>query len=88
MDFQCGFKGFRRNVAQELFSLQQINGFSFDVEVLFIARKRGFIIKEIPIQCINSENSTLNPLLDSVNMFVELLRIRWNNFRGRYNEQR
>jgi len=86
VDSQCGFKGFRRNIAQEIFSLQQIDGFSFDVEILFIARKKRFVIKEIPVQWINSEESTLNPFLDSASMFVELLRIRWNNFRNRYDE--
>lgn len=84
-DSQCGFKGFNRQAVQEIFPLQKLNGFSFDVEVLFIAKKLKFVIKEVPVRWINSYESKLNPLLDSIKMFLELLSIRWNDFRGRYD---
>ena len=75
-DTQCGFKGFRAEVAREVFSRTKIDGFSFDVEALFIARKLGFSIKEFPVEWHNDARSTLNPITDSFNMFRELLKIR------------
>lgn len=75
-DTQCGFKGFRARAAEELFSRTKIDGFGFDVEVLYIARRLGFSIKEIPVEWYNDPRSTLNPVADSLKMLVELLRVR------------
>jgi dolichyl-phosphate beta-glucosyltransferase len=75
-DTQCGFKGFRASAAEQVFSRARIDGFSFDVEALFIARRLGLSIKEIPVEWHNDERSTLNPISDSIKMFRELLRIR------------
>ena len=61
-DTQCGFKCFRGPVAAELFSRQVLDGFSFDVENLFIARKLGYSIKEVPVRWINRIESKVNPV--------------------------
>ena len=83
-DTQCGFKCFRREVAQALFPLQTINGWAFDVELLFIAQKRGYKIVEVPITWHYRAHSKIKPLKDSINMLVETLRIRRNGWRGIY----
>lgn len=80
-DTQCGFKCFKREVAHHLFSLARIEGFSFDVEVLFLAKKFGYNIKEVPVVWINSAASKVHPLLDSARMFLELLKIRFTTCR-------
>lgn len=84
-DTQCGFKCFRREVAQALFPLQTIDGWAFDVELLFIAQRRGYRIIEIPITWIYKEHSKIKPLSDSINMVLETLKIRRNGWRGVYD---
>ncbi|RMG95604.1 MAG: glycosyltransferase family 2 protein [Chloroflexi bacterium] len=84
-DTQCGFKCFRREVARDLFSTQIIDGFAFDVEVLFIALRRGYRIVEVPINWYHRTNSRVNPIRDTFNMIREVLRIRWNGWNGRYD---
>ena len=83
-DTQCGFKAFRRQAAETVFTRQRISGFGFDVEVLYLARKFGYRVLEVPVHWAHSEGSTVHMLRDSVRMFLDLLRIRWNNWRGRY----
>lgn len=75
-DTQCGFKGFSGDAAQILFSKLQVKGFSFDVEILYLARRYGYRIKEIAIEWYNDERTTVGALTDSAKMFWELLRIR------------
>jgi dolichyl-phosphate beta-glucosyltransferase len=75
-DTQCGFKGFSAKSAQEIFSKTKIDGFAFDVEVLFLANKLNYKIKEIAVEWFNDERSTVNPITDSAKMFLEILRIR------------
>ena len=75
-DTQCGFKAFRADAAEEIFSRARIDGFSFDVEALYIARRLGYSIAEYPVRWINDERSTVNPVTDSIRMFGELVRIR------------
>ena len=84
-DTQCGFKIFNRR-ANEIFHLQKINRWGFDAELLFLARKKNFKIKEIPIRLINDETSSLKPL-DYVKSFFYILKIRWVYFAGRYKIQ-
>jgi dolichyl-phosphate beta-glucosyltransferase len=79
-DTQCGFKCFRRETAKQVFKRQTINGFCFDVEVLFIASKLGYRIKEIPIVWYNSTDTKVNILIDPLKMFLDLFRIRFNFF--------
>lgn len=94
-DTQCGFKCFRREVAQDLFQRVQLYGAEtglarggmvtgFDVEVLFLALKRGYKVKEVPVQWHYGTNTKVNPLLDSVRMFMDVLRVRLNDWQGRY----
>jgi dolichyl-phosphate beta-glucosyltransferase len=84
-DTQCGFKSFQRAAALDLFSHQTIDGWAFDVELLFIAQRRGYKIVEVPIDWYYRANSRISPLRDAVKMVFEVLRIRLNGWRGRYN---
>ncbi len=84
-DTQCGFKAFRREVAQEVFPLQTITGWGFDVEVLFIALRRGYTLVEVPITWYYRAQSRVNPIRDSINMLVEVLRVRLNALRRLYD---
>lgn len=83
-DSQCGFKLFRKDVAAAIAQRQRIDGFCFDVEQLYIARQLGFVIQEVPITWSNDERSKIHVVRDSILMFFDLLRIRWNALRGRY----
>jgi dolichyl-phosphate beta-glucosyltransferase len=83
-DTQAGFKMFRAEVAEALFPLQTLNGWSFDVEILFIAQKRGYRIVEVPIHWYYKANTRIHPIRDSIDMFLDVLRIRRNALRGRY----
>ena len=78
LDTQCGFKCFRRDTAHELFSVSNINGWSFDVEILYIARLRGYRILEMPVNWYYGEKSKVNPVRDTLSMFKEVLAIRKN----------
>ncbi|OGO40955.1 MAG: glycosyl transferase [Chloroflexi bacterium RBG_16_58_14] len=84
-DTQCGFKCFRAPVARELFPHQTISGWSFDVEVLFIARQRGYRIVELPIPWHFNAESKVRVFRDSARMALDLLAIRANALRGIYN---
>lgn len=83
-DTQCGFKCFNAKTAEEIFPHQTITGWTFDVEVLFIARKRGYRIIEIPIPWYFNPQSKVHPLRDSLQMGLDLFQIRWNYTRGKY----
>jgi len=84
-DTQCGFKAFRREPALAVFKLQSIERFGFDPEVLYIAKKRGLRLLEVPVVWNDSEGSTVNYVSDSIKMFTDLVRIRFNDLAGRYN---
>ena len=84
-DTQCGFKCFRGSVADEIFSLQRLDGMSFDAEVLFIARKKGYEIKEVPIDWYFDPDSRVRLVKDSLRMGWDLLKIRWCGLVGRYD---
>ncbi|MDP4200833.1 MAG: glycosyltransferase family 2 protein [Bacteroidota bacterium] len=75
-DTQCGFKGFSAAAAEKVFAKQQVMGFSFDVEILYLAHRYGFRIREIAIEWYNDERTTVGAVTDSARMFWELLRIR------------
>jgi dolichyl-phosphate beta-glucosyltransferase len=76
-DSQCGFKGFKRDAAQKLFSLQKIRGFSFDAEIIYLAQKLGFEIAEIPVTWVNAKGSKVHMIRDSFQMLLDLFRIQW-----------
>jgi len=83
-DTQCGFKIFTRSAAQTIFSRTTVNGWSFDVEVIFLAEKMGLKIKELPITLQNPQESHIRIVRDSLNMFFDLIRIRLNDWQGKY----
>jgi dolichyl-phosphate beta-glucosyltransferase len=83
-DSQCGFKLFRHADTQRLFSAHRLPGFSFDVEILFLARKLGLGVAEVPVHWYDSPASRVHPVLDSARMLRDLLRLRWDWLRGRY----
>lgn len=83
-DTQCGFKLFTGEAARELFSRSKINRFCFDVEILFLARKAGLGIKEVPITWINSPDSRVRLFVDSFLMLMDLWRIRIYDIFGMY----
>jgi dolichyl-phosphate beta-glucosyltransferase len=87
-DTQCGFKCFRADAAEELFRLQVLDGWTFDVEVLFLARRKGYRVAEIPIPWYYVPGSRIRLLRDSFAMLADLLRIRWYAARGRYGPAR
>ncbi len=83
-DTQCGFKCFRGEVTEELFKRQTLTGWSFDVEILFIARLLGYRIIEIPIRWYYNPQSKISVGRDSFKMGVDLITIRLNALRGVY----
>jgi dolichyl-phosphate beta-glucosyltransferase len=85
-DTQAGFKCFRREAANELFPLQTIDGWGFDVEILFLAQRRGLHIVEVPINWYYKNRSQVRPIQDTYNMFREVLKVRLNAWRGRYDK--
>jgi glycosyltransferase involved in cell wall biosynthesis len=84
LDTQCGFKCFRGAVADEIFPIQSITGWSFDVEVLFIAGQRGYRIVEIPIPWYFSPNSKVRIVHDLYKVGLDLIAIRRNAWMGKY----
>jgi len=84
-DTQCGFKAFRREAAQRIFPVQKIERWGFDPEILYIARRIGFEIAEVPVLWAHSEGTRLHPFRDGLKMFVDVLHIRWNALTGAYN---
>jgi glycosyltransferase involved in cell wall biosynthesis len=85
-DTQCGFKCFRAEVAKDLFPRMTITGWSFDVEILFIATRRGYHIKEVPIPWYFNPHSHISVVRDSVRMGWDILQVRLNHLRGRYDQ--
>lgn len=84
LDTQCGFKMFTAKAAQAIFPKLTIERFGFDVEALFIAKKRGFKIKEAPVRWVDSPQSQVRLWRDASRMFLDLFRIRLNNWRNLY----
>lgn len=83
-DTQCGFKAFRGDVARDLFRRQCIDGWAFDVEVLYLARRLGYTIVEAPITWRYDPSSRVRLARDTIGMLREVLMIRWNAMRGQY----
>jgi len=86
-DTQCGFKAFRRPVAQTIFQLQRIERWGFDPELLFIALKRGYKIQEVPVTWGHDERSRLSYLKDGIKMLEDIAYIRWEAFAGAYDRK-
>jgi len=83
-DTQCGFKCFRASVVEELFPLQTLTGWSFDIELLYIARKRGYQVVELPIPWYFNPESKLNVVQDAAQMGLDIFTIQLNALRGVY----
>jgi len=83
-DTQCGFKAFTRSSAQTIFPLQKIERWGFDPELLYLARKFGFTVSEVPVAWSHREGTRIHPLRDGIRMFGELLRVRWYALKGNY----
>jgi len=83
-DTQCGFKLFRRGVAQDLFAVACVDGYAFDLELLYIARQRGYRITEVPVNWTDQPGSKVRPWRDGAVMLRELLAIRKREAEGRY----
>jgi glycosyltransferase involved in cell wall biosynthesis len=84
-DTQCGFKAFKRPAAQVIFRLQRIERWGFDPEILFIARKLGYNIREVPVTWGHDERSRMSYLRDGLKMLEEIAAIRINSIAGRYD---
>jgi len=84
-DTQCGFKCFRADVTEDLFIQQTLMGWSFDIEILFLARRKHLRIKEIPIQWYFDADSKVNAVRDALRMIGDIFRIHINSWRGRYD---
>ncbi|NJN84489.1 MAG: hypothetical protein HC802_20880 [Caldilineaceae bacterium] len=85
-DTQCGFKCFSHRAAKLVFPLQQIDGWGFDVEVLYIARHHQLKLVEIPVHWYYGQDSRVSPVRDTISMFAELIKIRRNGRAGLYDD--
>ncbi len=87
-DSQCGFKMFRGPVAEDVFRRASLEGMAFDVEILFLARRLGYRIVEVPISWYFDPDSRVHPVRDTLHMLRDLLRLRWRAWRGDYARER
>ena len=85
-DTQCGFKLFRRQAAREIFSRARIDGFGFDVETLYLARRLGFSVREVGISWFNNPNSHVHPVKDALRMFRDIFVIHGHALVGNYGD--
>jgi glycosyltransferase involved in cell wall biosynthesis len=83
-DTQCGYKMFSSKAVQQLFPIGRLDGFAFDVELLYLARRAGFTIREVPIVWFHRRGSRVRASTGLV-AFFQILQIRWNDLLGRYN---
>jgi glycosyltransferase involved in cell wall biosynthesis len=84
-DTQCGFKCFRGEVVNDIFSRQTLHGWSFDIELLYIARRYGYRVVEIPIHWYHFSDSKVSALRDAMDMIRDIFRIHANARRGLYD---
>ena len=84
-DTQCGFKAFTRSASQAIFPFQRIERWGFDPELLYLARRAGLKVQEVPVAWAHVEGTRLSPLRDGFRMFGEVLKIRWNSLTGKYS---
>jgi glycosyltransferase involved in cell wall biosynthesis len=87
-DTQCGFKAFRRGRARIIFEQQRIGRFGFDPEILFLAKRHGLKVAEIPVRWSHDSATKVKVAADGIQMLLELLLIRWNALRGCYPRAR
>jgi glycosyltransferase involved in cell wall biosynthesis len=87
-DTQCGFKLFGRDVAHQLADIQTITGFSFDLELLYLAKRHELTVVEHPVSWFDAPGSTVDPARESIRFLRDILRIRWRSLRGVYRRRR
>jgi len=85
-DTQCGFKCFKRKSALDIFNLQRLSGFAFDVEILYIAKKLGIKITDVPIRWLNSPDSRVRLLQGSLSMLIDIIKIKFYDWGGYYKK--
>jgi len=83
-DTQCGFKCFSAKATEDIFNLQTLGGWSFDIELLFIARRHNYTIQEIPIHWTHHPDTKVSAVRDAIRMIQDIFRIRINALRGIY----
>jgi dolichyl-phosphate beta-glucosyltransferase len=86
-DTQCGLKGFKKSVADDLFGVAKINSFAFDVELVYLALKRNYSIRKIPVKLRSQEGNSVNLLKHAPGMLMDLFRIKINHVKGIYNRK-
>jgi dolichyl-phosphate beta-glucosyltransferase len=86
-DTQCGIKGFRADAANDLFSVSRINGFTLDVELLYIALKRNYDIKRLPVTLRSQEGQSVKLLKHSFTMMADLIKIKINHLSKKYEKK-
>ncbi len=86
-DTQCGFKAFRREAARTIFPRQQIDGFGFDPEILFIAKRQGWRMLELAVRWNHVEGSKIHPFATPLRVLLEVMSIRLNELKGRYDQK-
>ena len=86
-DTQCGMKGFRKEVAKDIFTLTRIPSFAFDVEVLYISLKRNYDIKRLPVVLRKQEGSSVKVIQHGLGMIIDLFKIKINQLRGKYESK-
>jgi dolichyl-phosphate beta-glucosyltransferase len=87
-DTQCGFKAFRMDHARIIFERQRVERFGFDPEILFLAKRNGLRVAEVPVRWSHDPATKVNVAADGIRMLLELLMIRWNAIRGYYPHAR
>jgi glycosyltransferase involved in cell wall biosynthesis len=87
-DSQCGFKALRSDAARDIFRRQRIDGFAFDVEMLYLARRLGYRVRVVPLRWEHKENSRVAPIRDTLHMLTDVMRVRVNAWRGAYARKR
>jgi glycosyltransferase involved in cell wall biosynthesis len=86
-DTQCGFKCFTQEAAKDLFEKQTLDGWAFDIELLFIARQRGYTITEVAIPWIYNQESKVHAVRDAIQILLDIQTIRKNHARGLYDPE-
>jgi dolichyl-phosphate beta-glucosyltransferase len=84
VDTQCGFKAFSRKAAMAIFPNMKIEGWGFDPEILFLAKRYGLGVAEVPVSWAHDHRSKINPIRDGTRMFGELMIVRLNSLGGKY----
>lgn len=84
-DTQCGFKLFKHDAAKRLHTAQQVMGFSFDLEILYLAGKLGYKVAEVPVAWVDAPGSKVNPAKEARRFIRDLMKIKVNDLRGVYS---